>query len=130
MIEFGTAMVDELRTLPCDVVGDLDELLPPAEPVRGPVPDDVDDSVIAAAAVETVSAVLYRTHEREHGRAENEITRLKLANQAKAAELRDLRAKLKAARRAYEDERAVPLWRHAARRVKSAGRTVARRRPT
>lgn len=143
VVECGTAMVDDLRELTCDVVGDLDELLPGAEPVAGPVPDDVPDRDIAAVAVETISAVLYRSHDRELAGANREIARLKQASQDKAAELREARAQLRQARaelreartraanaqQALEHERGVPVWRHAARRAKAAGRRALGRSP-
>jgi hypothetical protein len=126
VIATGTAMVDEIRTLPCDVVGDLDELLPPDDPVTGPVPDDVSDSVVAEVAVETISAVLYQTH----AEALDEISSLKERLQTRAAELRDARAELRNARTELQKaQRALnaPLWRHTARRVRSAGKAAAGR---
>ncbi len=73
VVERGTQMVDELRQSAYDVVGDLDELLPPPEPPRGPDPDKVDDEAVARVAVETVSAVLYRTHELENQRLTTQL---------------------------------------------------------
>lgn len=61
IVETGTAMVEELRALPYAVIGDLDELLPPAEPAIGRNPDDVEDSEVAEVAVETLAALVYRT---------------------------------------------------------------------
>ncbi len=61
IVESGTAMVEELKLLPYDVVGELDELLPPAEPASGRDPDDVQDSEVAEVAVETLAALVYRT---------------------------------------------------------------------
>jgi hypothetical protein len=124
VIATGTAMVDEIRTLPCDVVGDLDELLPPADPVTGPIPDDVSDGEVAEVAVETISAVLYQTH----AAALDEISSLREKVQTRTAELRKARAELQAARRTLEYERNVPLWRHTARRVRSVGKAVVGRR--
>jgi hypothetical protein len=131
VVETGTAMVDELRTMSCDVVGDLDELLPPAEPVRGPLPDDVGDTEVAEVAIETISNILYG----EHSDAIDEIKRLHERLGAKHEELRKARAagqqtlrELRAARQALQAEREVPLWRHVARRVRAAGRAVIPRR--
>jgi hypothetical protein len=61
----GTAMVNELRGWDIDVVGDLDELVPPSEPVAGPNPDDVSDSEVARLATETISELLYRMNDEE-----------------------------------------------------------------
>jgi hypothetical protein len=128
VVAHGTAMVDELRSMSFDVVGDLDDLLPPAEPVVGRVPDDVDDSEVAAVAVETISAVLYRSYARQHERADREIERLKAAVTAKSGEARQLESKLSAAWRAYENERRLPLWRHTARRARSLAKSITSRR--
>jgi hypothetical protein len=124
VVEFGTAMVDELRSMAFDVVGDLDDLLPPAAPIAGRVPDDVDDSEVAEVAVETISAVLYRSHEREREQAQKEIDRLKDTVKSKAGETRELEKNLKAAWQAYENERDLPLWRHTARRARSLAKRV------
>src|SRR5207237_4234260 len=50
VVSAGAHMVNELRALDFDLVGDLDELLPAAEPAGGPLPDDVDDTAVAAGA--------------------------------------------------------------------------------
>lgn len=76
VVERGTQMVQELRRSAYDVVGDLDELLPPPEPPQGPQPDEVDDKAVAQVAVETVSAVLYRTHELETQRLGTQLVSL------------------------------------------------------
>jgi hypothetical protein len=142
VVERGAAMVDELRTLPIDVIGDLDELIPPALPVDGPIPDDVTDSELAAAAVETVSAVLYRSHEHETSALRAEVDRLKAeagsqreALGRRAARLRQLEGRArhleKSAREAwgaYESERRLPVWRQVARRARSAAQRLTRRR--
>jgi hypothetical protein len=65
VVERGTAMVAQLRSGGFDVVGDLDELVPPPEPVRGPNPDAVSDSAVARVATETMVQLLYRTHQKE-----------------------------------------------------------------
>jgi len=142
VVERGTAMVDELRTLPIEVTGDLDELIPPALPVDGPIPDDVTDSELAAVAVETVSAVLYRSHEHETSALRAEVDRLKAeagrqreALGRRAARLRQLEGRTRhlenSAREAwgaYESERRLPVWRQVARRARSAAQRLTRRR--
>lgn len=110
VVEHGTAIVEELRGIPCDVVGDLDELLPAAEPASGPVPDDVDDSAVAAVAVETISAVLYRSHERETEQYTNQIARLTDQLERRTARVAELQ-------RTPADVR-TPVWKRAARRLR------------
>jgi hypothetical protein len=129
VVESGTAMVDELRTLPVDVVGDLDDLVPPPDPVLGPIPDDVTDVDITPVAVETISGVLYRSHEHETAGLRSELDRQREALAKRSARVRQLEARsrhleksAKAAWAAYEAERRLPLWRHAARRVRAAAR--------
>jgi hypothetical protein len=61
IVEAGTAMVEELRALPYDIVGDLDELLPPAEPARGCDPAQVNNTEVARVAVETIAELVNRT---------------------------------------------------------------------
>jgi hypothetical protein len=140
VVERGSGMVDDLRTLAIDVVGDLDELIPPPEPVDGPIPDDVTDGELAAVAVETISAVLYRSHERETSALRAEVDRLKAdaerqreALGRRAARVRQLEGRTrhleKNAREAwgaYESERRLPLWRRLARRAHSAVRRPTR----
>lgn len=135
VVERGTAMVQQLRDKPYDVVGDLDELLPPADPVLGPLPDDVDDSVVAAVAVATVSAVLYRTHDLETAkvrarlRAELDAKTQRInALERQLARSEGLERQVTAAWEAYEREYALPVWKHAARRVRNIVRGVVRPR--
>ena len=142
VVERGTAMVDELRTLPIDVVGDLDELLPPAEPAGGPVPDDVTDIDLAPVAVEAVSGVLYRSHEHETARLRAEIERLKTAAEQhretlgrRAARVRQLEGRTRHLEKtaqeawgAYESERRLPMWRRVARRARSGAQRLTRGR--
>ena len=134
----GTQMVDELRQSAYDVVGDLDDLLPPAEPLRGPDPDEVGDEAVARVAVETVSAVLYRSHELEHQRLTMQLAsvqqRLASVQQRLASAQQQLKARtervqkleqrvksleqqLAAARQAFREERAQPLKVHLRRRA-------------
>ena len=136
VVERGTGMVDDLRTLTIDVVGDLDELIPPPEPVDGPIPDDVTDDELAPVAVEAISAVLYRSHERETSRLRAEVDRLSAEAERqreklgqRAARVRQLEGRTrhleKNAREAwsaYESERRLPLWQRLARRARSAVR--------
>jgi hypothetical protein len=141
VVERGTAMVDELRALPIDVVGDLDEIVPPADPVGGPIPDDVADDELAPAAVESVSAVLYRSHEHETARLRAEVDRLKSEAERQRETLgkrtarvrqlegraRHLEKNTREAWEAYDTERKRPLWRQAAQRARSAARRLTRR---
>jgi hypothetical protein len=76
VMERGNAMVDKLRTMEFDLVGDLAELVPSEAPVVGPVPDDVSDADIGPMAIETISALLYRSHEHETALLKAEIERL------------------------------------------------------
>ena len=137
VVERGTAMVAELRTLPIDVVGDLGELIPPADPVEGPIPDDVTDAELAPVAVEAVSEVLYRSHEHETEGLRAEVDRLKAETERqrealgrRAARVRQLEGRsrhleknARAAWGAYETERELPTWRRLGRRARSiAGR--------
>jgi hypothetical protein len=134
VVERGTRMVDELRTLSVDVVGDLDELIPQQEPVLGPLPDDVSDAELAPVAVEALSAVLYRTHEHETAGLRAEIDRLKAETDRqretigrRTARVRQLESRLRHLHQntreawgAYDSERTLPMWRQLARRARSA----------
>jgi hypothetical protein len=124
-------MVGELRRFGVDVVGDLEELLPAAAPLEGPIPDDVTDEEIAPVAVETISAVLYRSHERETAGLRAEVERQREALARRATRVRQLEARsrhlekgAKAAWQAYDAERRLALWRRAARRMRSAMRLL------
>jgi hypothetical protein len=133
VVERGSAMVEELRTLPIDVVGDLDELVPPADPIAGPVPDDVTDARLLPVAVESISAVLYRRHESETAALRAEADRLTSEAERqretlgkRAARIRQLEGRMRhleknarEAWRAYESERGLSVWRRAARQVRS-----------
>jgi hypothetical protein len=136
VVECGTAMVAQLRGMPIDVVGDLDELVPAAEPAAGPIPDDVTDAEISPVAVETISAVLYRSHDQETAGLRAEVERLKAETHRQREALgrrsarvrqlegrsRHLEKSAKEAWGAYEAERRLPAWRRAARRVRNAAR--------
>lgn len=131
VVERGTAMVEALRARSYDVVGDLDDLLPPAEPLIGPLPDDVSDSAVAAVAVETISAVLYRGSRGEGARRRERVAELERQLAARTARVdvllqrvQTLEARVATAWAAYERESTLPLWRHAARRVRDRVRRL------
>jgi hypothetical protein len=143
VVQQGSAMVDELRSLPVDVAGDLADLIPPPHPVEGPVPDDVGDAELAQVAVETVSAVLYRSLEHETAGLRAEIDRLKAETERQRDSLgrraarvrqlegrsRHLEASAQQAWGAYDSERQLSLGRRIARRLRSAARRLTRRGP-
>lgn len=73
----GERMVEELAAYPCDVVGDMRELLPAG--LRASVaPDDLDDAALLAVAVETIVGMLRHTDAltRELRGAERRSTRM------------------------------------------------------
>jgi len=74
IIEAGTAMVEELRAQDYDVVGDLDELLPPAAPAKGRDPSGVGSDEVAGVAVETLAALVDRVAESPRPRPANKST--------------------------------------------------------
>ncbi len=129
VVEQGSTMVNELRAMSLDVAGDLDELVPPARPLSGPVPDDVGDSAVAAVAIETISAVLYRTHELETAKVTatftSQVAELERRLATRTKRVKALERQLRAAWTAYEEVHRAPVWRHAARRTRS----LLRRRP-
>jgi hypothetical protein len=140
VVEVGTAAVDRLRAMTVDVVGDLAELIPAADPVTGPIPDDVTDRELTPVAVETISGVLYRSHEYETARLRAEVDRLQTESARqrdalgrRAARVRRLEARARhledSAKRAwgaYETERTLSLGRRLGRRVRSVGRRLRR----
>jgi len=87
-VQAGGEMVEAIKQLPFDVVGDVDDLLPDPEAEVAPSPDDVTDAEVAAVAVETIPALLY-----------------------------DLGDALKEARQAFTHERRIPLKVHVRRRL-------------
>ena len=147
VVERGARMVDQLRRLPYDVVGNLDDLLPAAEPVSGPMPEDVPDSEIAKVAVETIAAFIGEVGERENGlRASNDNLRGRLEQrtarvarlekqlpqaqqqlQQARQQLQQARQQLQQARGMFRDERALPLKTHLRRRAGLAKRKLLRR---
>ncbi len=74
IIEAGTAMVEELRAQDYDVVGDLDELLPPAAPAKGRDPSGVGSDEVAGVAVETLAALVDRVAESPRPQPANKST--------------------------------------------------------
>lgn len=65
--ERARAMVDELRGRGYDVVGDLEHLLPEADPATGRSPQEVSDTEVAEVAVEALVRFLH--HEQRRRRA-------------------------------------------------------------
>jgi hypothetical protein len=133
VVERGTQMVGQLRQGSYEVVGDLDELLPPAEPVRGPNPDDVGDAAVAAVAVETISRLLYRTHEFEKHPLALQAAQMQERLDARADRIQrleqrahNLERQLTAARAAFREERSQPLKVHLRRRAGLVKRRVFR----
>lgn len=96
-VEVGTEIVEKLRSLPYDVVGDLNELVPVATREPGASPDDVTDAEVAAVAVETVPALLFGLGE-----------------------------ELAEARQAYNDERNLGLTTHVRRNLGKVKRKLLR----
>ncbi|MBA2559024.1 MAG: hypothetical protein H0V07_03905 [Propionibacteriales bacterium] len=121
VVERGTAMVNALRKTPCHVVGDLDELVPPAEPLAGPSPDDVDDTLVAEVAVETIARLLFRGPNKTRPMA-NRLGEFNSELEKRTARVLALEGQLRSAWAAYERERDLPLWKHAGRRVRAAAR--------
>lgn len=124
VIKRGTRMVEELRAGSYDVVGSLDELIPPTEPVEGPNPDDVSDREVAEVAVQTISQLLYRTHDLEAEPVVRQVAALqeRLRVRTERTEqletrIRSLERQLADARQAFRDERGQPLKVHLRRRA-------------
>jgi hypothetical protein len=118
-------------------------LVPPPEPAGGPIPDDVTDAEIAPVAVETVSAVLYRSHEHETAGLRAQIARLQAEADRqretlgkRSAQIRQLEGRsrhlemnAREAWGAYESERGLPVWRVAGRRLRAAIASLGGLRP-
>ncbi len=124
VVKRGTEMVDELRTMPYQLVGNLDELLPPPEPLRGPHPDDVSDSAVAQVAVETISELLYRTNDLGSEPVARRVAALQERLGVRATRIegleqrtRTLERQLAHARQAFREERQQPLTVHLRRRA-------------
>ena len=64
----GSAMVTELCSRELDVIGDLDDLLPPSTPPAGRTPDDVTDSEVADVAVPALARMLLAELDRRQQR--------------------------------------------------------------
>jgi hypothetical protein len=115
----GTAMVNELRGWDIDVVGDLDELVPPSQPVAGPNPDDVSDSEVARVATETISELLHRMDDEEIRPLRDRKADLQRRWQAATQRVRQLESRviaveheLDAARRELREQRDESLADH------------------
>jgi chaperonin cofactor prefoldin len=122
VVERGTAMVAALRAASYDVVGDLDELVPPLTTPDGADPDDVDDSAVARVAVETMAAVLHRSHELEAQRLTTQVASLKQRLEVRNSRVETLeqRAKTLEQRAKTLDQRAKTLD----QRAKTLGQRV------
>lgn len=57
--ELSLAAVDDLKTLGCHVVGDLDELIPPESPTPRPHPDDVTDTELLEVAARAFDQMIH-----------------------------------------------------------------------
>jgi hypothetical protein len=97
-VEAGREIVEALGHLPYDVVGDLDDLVPNAQPESGPSPDDVTDHQVAEVGAETIPALLY-----------------------------GLGDELARARSAFQAERDLPLKTHVRRRLGLIKQKLSRR---
>ncbi len=127
VVERGTAMVDTLRSQPYDVVGDLDELLPPSEPVTGLNPDDAAEGEVAQVAVETIATLLFRSQVSQNRILANQVAELTAQLEARSVRIHGLERQLRKAWGAYERERDLALWKHAGRRVRDGARRIRRR---
>ncbi|MGI8888881.1 MAG: hypothetical protein ACR2GB_07935 [Nocardioidaceae bacterium] len=123
IVERGRSMVEELRALPYDVVGDLDEIVPAADPPHGLDPDDVSDSDVAAVAVESLSAAMLRVHTM----TATQVQRLQDQVATLRTRTRRLESQLAEARAAYERERSLPVWRSVARKGRNVTAAATKR---
>lgn len=84
-------MVDELRALDHHVLGDLDDLLVPAEPPAGRVPDVVDDAEISALAPAVIARLVESEVERraEMRALRDELARARSRHRVLARRLQD-----------------------------------------
>lgn len=53
-------LIDDIRALGCDVVGDLDELRPPQDAPKLPHPDEIEEAAVIDAAADSVADLLQR----------------------------------------------------------------------
>ncbi|XVV16473.1 hypothetical protein ACQP2X_19525 [Actinoplanes sp. CA-131856] len=58
VLSVAEEQIATLRDYPCDIVGDLDELRPVAVPVTGPTPDQLPDTQVLEAAIDTIVGML------------------------------------------------------------------------
>lgn len=107
MVERGAAMVEQLRLRRCTVVGDLDELLPGAQPPGGALPASADDRAVAAVAVDTVAHLLFERDDIQRLLAEQRTLASEL--EKRAARVAELRGELKREQTEREWERRHPV---------------------
>ncbi len=107
MVERGRAMAQQLRLGSWPVAGDLDELLPGSQPPGGTRPDDVDDSAVAAVAVETVVRLLFERDDTVQLMAQQRTLTTEL--EKRAARVDQLRKELKREQAEREWERRHPV---------------------
>lgn len=108
VVERNAAMVADLRGRGHDVVGDLDDLVPAAEPAPGRTPESVTDEEIAELAPPAFAE--FFVHELERRQAEQELRR----------ENRRLRRQLREAQDAGAPDPARSRLRRVAGRVRRA----------
>lgn len=107
MVERGTAMAEQLRLGGWTVAGDLDDLLPSAQPTGGTRPDDVDDAAVATVAVETVARLLFEREDTLQLMAQQRTLATEL--EKRAARVDELRDELKREQTEREWERRHPV---------------------
>ncbi|MBA2773974.1 MAG: hypothetical protein H0U36_08010 [Nocardioidaceae bacterium] len=107
MVERGTAMAEQLRLGGWTVAGDLDDLLPSAQPTGGTRPDDVDDAAVATVAVETVARLLFEREDTLQLMAQQRTLASEL--EKRAARVDELRDELKREQTEREWERRHPV---------------------
>ncbi len=108
VVERGTVMVEQLRTSGYDVVGDLDELLPPAEPLAGPDPDDVGADAISGVAVQAITSLLFSRDELATRKLMADLKEQRAALDRRTARVEELQGQLAAANTEL-DRRGRPL---------------------
>lgn len=128
MVERGTAMTEQLRSSRCTVVGDLDDLLPVAQPSGGTLPEDVDDRAVATVAVETVARLLFEREDTQQLLAQQRTLASEL--EKRAARVDELRAELKHEQAEREWERRNPIRAQTRRITRKVRRRLFRRNRT
>ena len=126
MVARGIQMVDQLRGLPYDVVGDLDELVPDPEPVPGPDPDDVPEHAVAQVAVEAIAALLFGEDNLPTQRLIAEQRKLAAELTRRTERVRALRDALAAERSVLHHERSHPFRTYVRRRAGGLRRRMSR----